>query len=138
MLTPKKVKYRKVHRGRGTLKGLAQNGHELAFGSYGLKAIDRGEITSRQIEAARRAINRYLKRVGKVWIRIFPHKPVTQKAAEVPMGSGKGTVEFYVFPTVPGKVLFEIEGVSEQMAREAFRLASYKLPLKTKFITKEF
>lgn len=138
MLTPKKVKYRKVHRGRGTLKGLAQNGHQLSFGSYGLKAIDRGEITSRQIEAARRAINRYLKRMGKVWIRIFPHKPVTQKAAEVPMGSGKGTVEFYVFPTVPGKVLFEIEGVSEQMAREAFRLASYKLPLKTKFIAKEF
>jgi large subunit ribosomal protein L16 len=94
MLTPKKVKYRKVHRGRGTLKGLAQNGHELAFGSYGLKAIDRGEITSRQIEAARRAINRYLKRVGKVWIRIFPHKPVTQKAAEVPMGSGKEQLSF--------------------------------------------
>jgi len=138
MLTPKKLKYRKVHRGRGSLRGIAQNGHELAFGAYGLKAMDRGEITSRQIESARRAINRYLKRAGKVWIRIFPHKPVTRKAAEVPMGSGKGSVEFYVFPTLPGKVLFEIEGVPEEMAREAFRLASYKLPLKTKFITKEF
>ena len=138
MLTPKKLKYRKVHRGRGALRGVAQSGHTLAFGSYGLKAIDRGEITSRQIEAARRAINRYLKRQGKLWIRVFPHKPVTQKAAEVPMGSGKGSVEFYVFPTVPGKVLFELEGVGETVAREAFRLASHKLPLKTKFITKEF
>ena len=138
MLTPKKLKYRKVHRGRGTLRGVAQSGHTLAFGSFGLKAIDRGEITSRQIEAARRAINRYLKRQGKLWIRIFPHKPVTEKAAEVPMGSGKGSVEFYVFPTVPGKVLFELEGVGETVAREAFRLASHKLPLKTKFITKEF
>jgi large subunit ribosomal protein L16 len=138
MLTPKKVKYRKVFRGRGTLKGIAQNGHELAFGSYGLKAIGRGEITSRQIEAARRAINRYVKRSGKLWIRIFPHKPVTQKAAEVPMGSGKGSVEFYVFPTVPGKMLFEIEGVTEPVAREAFRLASHKLSLKTKFVKNEY
>lgn len=138
MLMPKKMKYRKVHRKRGCLRGIAQNGHTLAFGTYGLKAIGRGEITSRQIEAARRAINRYVKRVGKVWIRIFPHKPVTQKAAEVPMGSGKGSVEYYVFPTLPGKVLFEMEGVSEEVAREALRLASHKLPLKTKFIMKEF
>lgn len=138
MLTPKKLKYRKVHRGRGCLRGLAQNGHTLAFGSYGLKAMDRGEITSRQIEAARRAVNRYLKRQGKLWIRIFPHKPVTQKAAEVPMGSGKGSVEFYAFPTLPGKILFELEGIEETVAREAFRLASYKLPLKTKFIIREF
>lgn len=138
MLIPKKLKYRKVHRGRGKLRGIAQNGHELAFGSYGLKAIDRGEITSRQIEAARRAINRYVKRTGKLWIRIFPHIPVTQKAAEVPMGSGKGSVEYYAFPTLPGKVIFEMEGVSELIAREAFRLASHKLPLKTKFVKKEF
>ncbi len=138
MLTPKKLKYRKVHRGRGTLRGIAQNGHEIAFGSYGLKAISRGELTSRQIEAARRAINRYVNRAGKVWIRIFPHKPVTQKAAEVPMGSGKGTVEYYVFPTLPGKILFEMEGVPEEIAREAFRLASHKLPVKTKFVIKEF
>ncbi len=138
MLTPKKLKYRKVHRGRGCLRGLAQTGHTLAFGSFGLKAIDRGELTSRQIESARRAINRYLKRQGKLWIRIFPHKPVTQKAAEVPMGSGKGSVEFYVFPTLPGKVLFELEGIDEVVAREAFRLASHKLPLKTKFVSKEF
>lgn len=138
MLIPKKLKYRKVHRGRGTLKGIAQKGYELAFGSFGLKAISRGEITSRQIEAARRAINRYVKRTGKVWIRVFPHKPVTRKAAEVPMGSGKGSVEFYVFPTVPGKILFEMEGVTEETAREAFRLAAHKLPIKTKFIKREF
>jgi len=138
MLVPKKLKYRKVHRGRGTLRGIANNGYEIAFGSFGLKAVGRGEITSRQIESARRAINRYLKRAGKLWIRIFPHKPVTTKAAEVPMGSGKGSVEFYVFPTVPGKILFELEGVSEEMAREAFRLAMHKLPLKTKFVKREF
>lgn len=138
MLTPKKQKYRKMHRGRGALRGIAQNGHTIAFGSFALKAMSRGELTSRQIESARRAINRYLNRAGKLWIRIFPHKPVTRKAAEVPMGSGKGTVEFFVSPTVPGKVLFELEGVSEEMAREAFRLAKHKLPLKTKFIMKEF
>jgi len=138
MLTPKKQKYRKMHRGRGCLRGIAQNGHTIAFGSFGLKAIGRGELTSRQIESARRAINRYLNRAGKLWIRIFPHKPVTRKAAEVPMGSGKGSVEFFVSPTVPGKIIFELEGVSEEMAREAFRLAKHKLPLKTKFIMKEF
>ncbi len=138
MLTPKKLKYRKVHRGRGTLRGVANNGHTIAFGTFGLKAMSRGEITSRQIEAARRAINRYLNRAGKVWIRIFPHKPVTRKAAEVPMGSGKGSVEFYVFPTLPGKILFEIAGVEEKDAREAFRLAMHKLPIKTKFVSKEF
>lgn len=138
MLTPKKSKYRKVHRDRGGLSGIAQSGYELAFGSFGLKATDRSEVTSRQIESARRAINRFLKRQGKLWIRIFPHKPVTRKAAEVPMGSGKGSVEFYVSPVVPGKVLFELEGVTEEIAREAFRLASYKLPLSTKFVSKEF
>lgn len=138
MLVPKKLKHRKVHRGRGTLRGVAQTGFEIAFGDFGLKAVGRGELTSRQIESARRAINRYLKRAGKVWIRIFPHKPVTQKAAEVPMGSGKGSVEFYVFPCLPGKVLFEISGVSEEMAREAFRLAMHKLPIKTKFVKREF
>ena len=111
---------------------------EISFGSFALKAVGRGELTSRQIEAARKAINRHLKRVGKLWIRIFPHKPVTRKAAEVPMGSGKGSVEFYVFPTVPGKILFELEGVPEDLAREAFRLATHKLPLKTKFVKREF
>lgn len=138
MLVPKKTKYRKVHRGRGSLGGLATTGHEISFGSFGLKAISRGELTSRQIESARKAINRHLKRTGKLWIRVFPHKPITKKAAEVPMGSGKGSVELYVFPTVPGKILFELEGVSEELAREAFRLAMHKLPLQTKFIKREF
>lgn len=136
MLTPKKLKYRKVHRLRGSLNGSATSGCDVAFGTYGLKAQSNGELTSRQIEAARRAIMRSIKRGGKVWIRIFPHKPITRKAAEVPMGGGKGSVEFYVFPVLAGKILFEMEGVTVETAKEAFRLASAKLPVKTKFIEK--
>jgi len=136
MLTPKKTKYRKWHRARGQLAGVATSGCTIAFGAYGLKAVTRGEVSARQIEAARRAINREIKRGGKVWIRIFPHKPITRKAAEVPMGSGKGSVEFYVTPVHPGKILFEMGGVREEDAREALRLASYKLGVKTKFIIK--
>ncbi len=135
MLFPKKTKYRKWHRNRGSLKGVATRGSRVAFGAYGLKLIQKGEITSRQIEAARRAIQRYLKRGGKLWIRVFPHKPITQKAAEVPMGSGKGSVEYYVAALKPGTVMFELEGVTEDQAREAFTLASHKLPAKTRFVT---
>jgi len=136
MLTPKKQKYRKSFRDRGCLKGKATNGDRIAFGTYGIKSQSAGELTSRQIEAARRAMTRYTKRGGRVWIRVFPHKPITRKAAEVPMGSGKGSVEFYIFSIVPGKVIFEIEGVDEKTAREALRLASHKLPVKTKFVEK--
>ncbi len=135
MLLPKKQKYRKSHRLRGSFKGKAQKGNRIAFGSYAIKAQSTAEITSRQIEAARRAMTRYIKRGGKIWIRIFPHKPITQKAAEVPMGSGKGNVEKYVSLVKPGAVIFEMEGVEEAVAREAMRLASHKLPCKTKFIT---
>ena len=137
MLIPKKLKRRKVHRGRGGLAGKAQKGTNLSFGSFGLKAVSPGELTSRQIEAARRSISRFLKRAGKLWIRVFPHKPITRKAAETPMGSGKGSVEFYVFPTKAGKVIFEVEGVSEADAREAMRRAGHKLPMKTRFVTRE-
>lgn len=136
MLTPKKLKYRKTFRSRSSLKGIANNGDRIAFGSYALKAQTAGELTSRQIEAARRAMTRFTKRGGKVWIRIFPHQPITRKAAEVPMGSGKGSVEFYVFPVLPGKIIFEIEGVTKSVAQEALRLANHKLPIKTKFIEK--
>jgi large subunit ribosomal protein L16 len=136
MLIPKKQKFRKAFRKRSSLKGKATSGHKVAFGTYGLKATTAGEVTSRQIESARRAMTRYTKRGGKIWIRIFPHLPVTQKSAEVPMGSGKGSVEFYISPVLPGRVLFEIEGVSEEIAKEAFRLASHKLPVLTKFIEK--
>ncbi len=135
MLFPKKTKYRKWQRNRGGLKGVATRGSRVSFGSYGLKTIQRQEITSRQIEAARRTITRYLKRGGKLWIRIFPHKPITQKAAEVPMGSGKGSVEYYVAACKPGTMIFELEGIEEKQAREAFALAAYKLPCKTKFVT---
>lgn len=137
MLQPKKQKYRKIHRGRGTFKGKAHTGTAISFGLFGLKAQTTGELTSRQIEAARRAMTRYIKRGGKIWIRIFPHTPITRKAAEVPMGSGKGSVEFYVSRVKPGRVLFEMEGVAEDIAREAFRLAASKLPIKTKFITRQ-
>ena len=133
MLFPKRSKYRKVQRNRGSLKGLATRGSSLAFGEFGLKVTTRGEITSRQIEAARRAITRFLKRGGKLWIRVFPHKPVTQKAAEVPMGSGKGSVEYYCSSLKPGSVVFELEGVSREKAKEAFTRAGHKLPLKTRF-----
>ncbi len=133
MLFPKKTKYRKQF--KGTIKGVATRGTNVDFGAFGLKSLGAGFITSRQLESARRAITRHLKRGGKVWIRVFPDKPITQKAAETPMGSGKGSVEYYVAVVRPGRMLFEIDGVSELIAREAFRLAAYKLPVKTKFIT---
>jgi len=136
MLQPKKLKYRRIHRSRSALRGKDYVGTMVSFGLYGLKAQAAGELTSRQIEAARRAMTRYVKRGGKIWIRIFPHTPITRKASEVPMGGGKGSVEFYVARVRPGRVLFEMEGVDESIAREAFRLASSKLPIKTKFITR--
>lgn len=132
MLQPKKTKYRKTHRGR--LKWVAVRGSDLSFGEYGIKATTRGYITSRQIEAARRAMVRFIKRWGKIWIRIFPDKAYTTKPLEVPMGWGKGSVEMYRAPVKPGRVLFEMTGVAPEVAREAFTLASYKLPVKTKII----
>ena len=132
MLQPKKTKYRKVFRWR--LKWKAIKGSTLAFGDYALKASTRGYITSRQIEAARRAMVRFIKRWGKIWIRIFPDKPFTAKPLEVPMGWGKGSVEMYRAPVKPGRILFEITWVEPEVAREAFRLASYKLPVKTKIL----
>ncbi|MBV7328862.1 50S ribosomal protein L16 [Chloroflexi bacterium TSY] len=135
MLMPKRVKYRKKMRGR--LRGLASRGNTVAFGSYGLQAVEPHYVTSRQIESARRAATRYIRRGGKVWIRIFPDKPYTKRAAETRMGSGKGNVEHYVAPVKPGRVLFEIAGVSEDVAREAMRLASHKLPMKTQFVARE-
>ena len=136
MLEPKKLKHRKVHRRRGAWKGTAQRGHRLAFGSIGLKAISTGEITARQIEAARRAMTRSVQRGGKIWIRKFPDTPVTKKAAEVPMGSGKGTLDHFATVVKKGAVLFEMEGISEADARKALLLAAYKLPLKTKVVTR--
>ncbi len=133
MLQPKKVKHRKRFVGTSR-KGVDQRSNTVDFGSYGLKAMGEKWITSRQIESARRAIIRYLRKGGKLWIRIFPDKPVTRKGTEVPMGGGKGAVEFYVFPVRPGRILFELEGIPEEMAREAFRKAGDKLPIKTKFI----
>ncbi len=134
MLVPKKQKHRKVFRGRSTLKGIDQKGSAVNFGTFGLKAMSAGEITSRQIEAARRCMTRYTKRGGKIWITIFPHKPVTRKASEVPMGSGKGAPDHFVMPVRPGRVLFEMEGIEATQAREAMRLAAHKLPVKCKFI----
>lgn len=134
MLMPKRVKHRKVHRGR--MKGKAQRGNFLAYGEYGLQATTCGWVTSNQIEAARIAINRYIKRGGKLWIKIFPDKPVTEKPAGTRMGSGKGAPEYWVAVVKPGRVLFELTGVSEEIAREAMRLASYKLPVKSKFVTR--
>jgi large subunit ribosomal protein L16 len=131
---PKKTKYRKSQRLRGSQGGIASRGAQLAFGSYGLKAIEGSEISARQIEAARRALTHFIKRGGKVWIRIFPHKPITQKAAEVPMGSGKGTIDRYVATVKAGTVIFEIDGVDLASAKEAMRLAGHKLPVKCKFI----
>lgn len=136
MLQPKKQKYRKSQRGRGTFSGVSHVGATVAFGSYGLKAQTGGELTSRQIEAARRAMTHCVKRGGKIWIRIFPHRPITRKASEVPMGSGKGSVEFFVAPVRPGRVIFEMDGVDESVAREALRLAGTKLSVRTKFVTK--
>ncbi|HHE55717.1 MAG TPA: 50S ribosomal protein L16 [Caldithrix abyssi] len=135
MLMPKRVKYRKQQRGR--MKGNAQSGHYIAFGKYGLKALEPAWITSRQIEAARIAITRHIRRGGKVWIRIFPDKPVTKKPAETRMGKGKGSPEYWVAVVRPGRILFELEGVSEELAKEAMRLASHKLPIKTKFVVSE-
>lgn len=134
MLMPKKVKYRKHHRGK--MAGKATRGNEVSFGSHGLKATECGWITSRQIEAARIAMTRYIKRGGKIWIRIFPDKAVTKKPLEVRMGSGKGNPEFWVAVVKPGRVLFEIDGVSLELAREAFRLAAFKLPVKSRFVTR--
>lgn len=131
-MMPKKVKHRKVFKGRS--HGVVRRGNELNFGSFGLKSMGTKWITSRQIEASRRAIVRYLRKGGKLWIRIFPSKPVTHKGSEVPMGGGKGSVDHYVFPITPGRILFEIEGISEEQAKSAFRKASDKLPIKTKFI----
>ena len=135
MLQPKRTKFRKQHKGRN--RGLAQAGNEVSFGEFGLKATTRGKITARQIEAARRAINRYVKRGGKVWIRIFPDVPITQKPLETRQGKGKGNVEYWVAKVQPGTVLYEMEGVGEDIAREAFRLAAAKLPLKTVFETRK-
>ncbi len=135
MLMPKRVKRRRVHRGRMT--GKATKGNTIAYGTYGLVALEPAWVTSNQIEAARIAMTRFIKRGGKVWIDIFPHKPITQKPAETRMGSGKGSVEYWVAVVKPGRVMFEMAGVSEADAREAMRLASYKLPVKTKFIKKE-
>jgi large subunit ribosomal protein L16 len=131
---PKKLKYRKCQRGK--MKGMETRATELAFGSFGLKALEAKWISSKQIEAARKAILRYLKKGGKVWIRIFPQKPVTKKADGAPMGGGKGDVSQYVFPAKPGRILFEIGGVDEETAKEALKFASDKLPLKTKFVKK--
>ncbi len=135
MLMPKRVKYRKQH--RTSLKGKAKGGTTVSFGEYGLQALDGAWITSRQIEAARIAMTRYMKRGGKVWIKIFPDKPKTAKPLEVRMGSGKGAPEGWVAVVKPGKIMFEIAGVSEEVAREALRLASHKLPVKTKFVKRE-
>ena len=132
MLQPKRTKYRKTHRGR--LKGLAVKGSEIKFGDYAIKATTRGFITSRQIESARRAMTRFAKRWGKIWIRIFPDKAYTAKPLEVPMGWGKWSVEMYRAPVKPGRILFEIGWVEPEVAREAFRLAAYKLPVKTKIV----
>ena len=135
MLLPKRVKYRRVHRGR--MKGKASRGNFVAYGDYGIQALEPAWITSNQIESARIAMTRYIKRGGQVWIKIFPDKPVTKKPAEVRMGSGKGAPEYWVAVVKPGRVLFEIKGVAEETAREAMRLAMHKLPIKCKFITKE-
>jgi large subunit ribosomal protein L16 len=134
MLQPKRTKYRKMMKGRN--RGLAQRGNKVSFGEFGLKAVDRGRLTARQIEAARRALTHFIKRGGRVWIRVFPDKPVTKKPLEVRMGSGKGNVEFWVAEIRPGAMLYEMEGIDEAQAREAFKLAAAKLPLKTAFVTR--
>lgn len=135
MLMPKRVKYRRVHRGR--LKGTASRGITVTHGDYGLQALEPAWITSNQIEAARIAMTHYIKRGGQVWIKIFPDKPITEKPAETRMGSGKGSPEYWVAVVKPGRVMFEIGGVSEELAREAMRLAANKLPIKCKFVTKQ-
>ncbi len=134
MLQPKRTKFRKQQTGRN--RGLAHRGSKVSFGAYGLKAVERGRITARQIEAARRAMTRHVKRGGKIWIRVFPDVPVTKKPLEVRQGKGKGNVEYWVAKVQPGRVLYEMEGVDEEVAREAFRLAGAKLPVKTVFVTR--
>ena len=136
MLIPKKTKHQKWHKGRRRNQGVSIQGSNLNFGSFGLKSLGTKWITSRQIEAARRVIIRYLRKGGKLWIRIFPQKPVTKKGTEVPMGGGKGAVDHYVFPVKPGRIIFELEGIEEMEAREAFKKATTKLPIKTKFISR--
>ena len=135
MLVPKRVKHRKQFRGR--MKGKASRGNKVSHGDFGLQALEPAWITNRQIEAARIAMTRYIKRGGKVWIKIFPEKPVTAKPAETRMGSGKGSPEYWVAVVKPGRIMFEMDGVSEELAREAMRLAAHKLPIKTKFVTRE-
>jgi large subunit ribosomal protein L16 len=132
MLQPKRTKFRKMHKGRN--RGLAQRGSKVSFGEYGLKAVGRGRLTARQIEAARRAMTRHIKRGGKIWIRVFPDKPITTKPLEVRQGKGKGNVEYWVAQVQPGKVLYEVQGVSEELAREAFDLAAAKIPIETTFV----
>jgi large subunit ribosomal protein L16 len=134
MLSPRKTKHRKQQKGR--IKGIAQRGHELAFGTFGIKTMDTGRLTSRQIEAARIAVTRYMKREGQVWIRIFPDTPITKKPAEVRMGKGKGALDHWAAKVEPGRILFEIEGVSMEVGREALRLASQKLPVVTRFVVR--
>lgn len=135
MLMPKRVKRRRVHRGK--MRGQAHKGNTISYGEYGLMAMEPAWITSNQIEAARIAMTRYIKRGGKVWIKIFPHKPVTKKPAETRMGAGKGSPEFWVAVVKPGRIMFELSGVSEEKAREAMRLAAHKLPIKCKFVSRE-
>lgn len=135
MLQPKRTKFRKTHKGRN--RGLANAGNEVSFGTFGLKATSRGQLTARQIEAARRAMTRHVKRQGKIWIRVFPDKPISSKPAEVRMGNGKGSPEYYVAEIQPGKVLYEMDGVGEELAREAFRLAAAKLPIPTTFVVRQ-
>ncbi len=136
MLMPKKVKHRKIHRG-GAIRGIATKGNTVSFGSFGLKATTSGLISARQIEAARRAMTRYVKRGGKIWIRIFPDKPMTKKGDETPMGKGKGSVDHFVAKIKEGRMLFEMDGIESSVAKEAMRLASHKLCVKTKFVVKE-
>ncbi len=135
MLQPARTKYRKQQKGRNT--GVATRGAKVSFGDFGLKATERGRLTARQIEAARRAMTRHIKRGGRIWIRIFPDKPISRKPAEVRMGNGKGSPEYFVAEIVPGKVLYEMDGVDEQLAREAFSLAAAKLPIATAFVTRQ-
>ena len=134
MLQPKRTKFRKMHKGRN--RGLAIAGSKVSFGTYGLKSVGRGRMTARQIEAARRAMTRHVKRQGKIWIRVFPDKPITEKPLEVRQGKGKGNVEYWVCQIQPGRLLYEMEGVPESLAREAFALAAAKLPFKTTFVTR--
>ncbi|MFK7944408.1 MAG: 50S ribosomal protein L16 [Paracoccaceae bacterium] len=135
MLSPKRTKFRKLHKGR--IKGEAKGGSDLNFGSFGLKAVEPERVTARQIESARRAMTRHMKRQGRVWIRIFPDTPVTQKPTEVRMGKGKGSVEYWAAKVKPGRVMFEIDGVAEPIAREALRLAAMKLPIKSRIVMRE-